>query len=98
MARICPPTHACNDNKVTVIHPLLQEDVDHEESYFDGPLNSKLPEGWQAYNPAAASTAGRSNGIAGPQLLQRQESQVAGLTVQSGLEASLAGEQGKVCS
>jgi hypothetical protein len=64
----------------------IQEDVDHDESYVDGPRSSTLPEHWQTFsNTAAAAANGNGNSSsAAPRDFVRQESQVSGLQAPAG--------------
>jgi hypothetical protein len=67
----------------------MQEDVDHDESYVDGPRSSTLPEHWQTFSNTAAAAAANGNGgssssNAAPRGFVRQESQVSGLQAPAG--------------
>jgi hypothetical protein len=65
----------------------LQEDVDHDESYVDGPRSSTLPEHWQTFSntAAAAHSNGGSSSTVGQRGFVRQESQVSGLQAPAGV-------------
>ncbi|KAF6257924.1 hypothetical protein COO60DRAFT_1168536 [Scenedesmus sp. NREL 46B-D3] len=63
---------------------LAREDVDHDESYVDGPSSSTLPEHWQSFSNTAAAANGRRSSSAGPRGLARQDSQVSGLQAPTG--------------
>jgi hypothetical protein len=86
---------------------VTQEDVDHDESYVDGPSSSTLPEHWQSFSntaaAAAAAAAAGANGTgssssAAQRSFARQESQVAGLQAPAGVVQMQQGgtEQSKV--
>lgn len=81
---------------------LAREDVDHDESYVDGPSSSTLPEHWRTFsNTAAAAGAngasGGSSSSAAQRSFARQESQVAGLQAPAGVVQQQGGtEQSKL--